>query len=73
MVAGVAAFCVVDGRTGRALYEADFGSTRRVRVLSFCSFSSLSLSSFRRSSLWCTFSPRWAEMRNNTDDVYDTL
>jgi hypothetical protein len=29
MVAGVAAFCVVDGRTGRALYEADFGSTRR--------------------------------------------
>merc|ERR1712205_184488 len=28
MVAGVAAFCVVDGR-GRALYEADFGSTAR--------------------------------------------
>ena len=32
MVAGVAAFCVVDGRTGRALYEADFGSTQRVSV-----------------------------------------
>ena len=43
MVAGVAAFCVVDGRTGRALYEADFGSTQRVSVrLLF--FSSLSLS-----------------------------
>jgi hypothetical protein len=42
MVAGVAAFCVVDGRTGRALYEADFGSTQRVSVrLLF--FSSLSL------------------------------
>ena len=72
MVAGVAAFCVVDGRTGRALYEADFGSTRRVRVLYFCS-SSLSLSSFRRSFLWYTFSPRWDEMTNNTDDVYDNL
>ena len=72
MVAGVAAFCVVDGRTGRALYEADFGSTRRVRVLYFCS-SSLSLSSFRRSLCGIHFSPLGDEMRNNTDDVYDTL
>ena len=72
MVAGVAAFCVVDGRTGRALYEADFGSTRRVRVLSFCSFSSLSLSSFRRSSLCVHFLPAGRD-DEQTDDVYDTL
>ena len=44
MVAGVAAFCVVDGR-GRALYEADFGSTaRRVSVLLVSFALSLSLS-----------------------------
>jgi len=68
MVAGVATFCVVDGRTGRALYEADFGSTRRrVRY-----FSSSSLSSFRRSSLCIHFLPASETTGNNTDDVYDT-
>ena len=57
MVAGVAAFCVVDGRTGRALYEADFGSTQRVSVAeragsSFSLCLSLSLVRSRAVSLY---------------------
>jgi len=72
MVAGVAAFCVVDGRTGRALYEADFGSTRRVRVLSFVPFLLCLCLLFVVPLCVCIFSPL-GEMTNNTDDVYDTL
>lgn len=58
MVAGVAAFCVVDGRTGRALYEADFGSTRRVRVLSFLFLFFFVFVFFLSFLFVCAFSPR---------------
>ena len=59
MVAGVAAFCVVDGRTGRALYEADFGEHAKGTGAFFLFLFFFVFVFFSSFLFVCAFSPRW--------------